>query len=179
MNTVLPPTRPLAAPLALQAPALRRRLAAFTYEGLLLFGVIMAAGLVYGVATNQRHALQGSLGLQIFIFGVLGLYFVGFWVRQGQTLAMRTWRMQLVGTDGARVSWKRATGRYLLAWLWFLPALVALSLAGVKGAGPSFIAISAGVLTYGALAFLHPERQFLHDVICGTRIVPWTAPPKP
>jgi uncharacterized RDD family membrane protein YckC len=158
----------------MHAPAVRRRLAAFVYEGLLLFGVLMAAGLVYGVLTDQRHALKGSLGLQAFLFFVLGLYFVGFWVRQGQTLAMRTWRMQLVGLDGRRVSWQRAACRYVLAWLWFLPALGTLSLAGLKGAWPAFAAVSVGVLTYATLAFLHPQRQFLHDVLCGTRLVPWT-----
>lgn len=164
-------------PGSLRAPALRRRLAAFIYEGLLLFGVLMAAGLVYGVVTDQRHALKGSLGLQAFLFFVLGLYFVGFWVRQGQTLAMRTWRMQLVGLDGGRVRWQRAACRYVLAWLWFLPALAAVSLAGLKGAWPALGAISVGVLTYAMLAFLHPQRQFLHDVLCGTRLVPWI--PKP
>lgn len=161
-----------------RAPPLRRRLAAFVYEGMLLFGVIMAAGIVYGVATDQRHALQGSLGLQIFMFAVLGLYFGWFWVRQGQTLAMRTWRMKLVTADGQPLGWGRALLRYLLAWLWFLPALAALGIAGLKGAGPAFGAITAGVLTYGALSFLHPQRQFLHDAICGTRLVPWAAPPR-
>lgn len=167
-----------AAPSPLRAPPLRRRLAAFVYEGMLLFGVVMAAGLIYGVATDQRHALQGSLGLQAFMFAVLGLYFGWFWVRQGQTLAMRTWRMKLVRADGSPLGWGRALLRYLLAWLWFLPALGALALAGLQGAGPALGAITAGVLTYGALAFLHPQRQFLHDALCGTCIVPWTAPPK-
>ncbi len=170
---------PPPADIALRAPGLARRLAGFVYEGLLLFGVVMAAGLVYALVTNQRHALQGSLGLRIYLFCVLGLYFVGFWTRQGQTLAMRTWRIQLVTAQGGRVTALRATFRYVLAWLWFLPALLALSLAGLTGAGPAFGAITAGVLTYGALAFLHPQRQFLHDVICGTRLIPWAPAPRP
>ena len=28
-----------------------------------------------------------------------------------------------------------------------------------------------GVLTYAALAWLRPDRQFWHDVVCGTRLV--------
>ncbi len=164
---------------ALRAPRLSRRLAGFLYEGVLLFGVIMAAGLIYALVTNQRHALQGSLGLRIYLFCVLGLYFVGFWTRQGQTLAMRTWRVQLVTATGGKLSVVRAICRYLMCWLWFVPALLALSLSGLKGAGPAFAAISAGVLAYAALAFLHPQRQFLHDVVCGTRLIPWTPTPKP
>ena len=47
-------------PTASNTPRLFRRLAAFVYEGVLLFGVTMAAGYVYGVLTQQRHALQGK-----------------------------------------------------------------------------------------------------------------------
>jgi uncharacterized RDD family membrane protein YckC len=156
-----------------------RRLAGFVYEGLLLFGVVMAAGLIYALVTNQRHALQGSVGLRIYLFLVLGLYFVWFWTRQGQTLAMRTWRIQLVTATGERPGLLRACCRYALCWLWFVPALLSLWLWGVKGAGAAFGAITAGVLVYGALAFLNPQRQFLHDVVCGTRLIPWTPQPKP
>jgi len=35
-----------------------------------------------------------------------------------------------------------------------------------------------GVLTYAALARLHPDRQFWHDAVCGTRLVTWQ-PAKP
>lgn len=164
---------------ALRAPRLSRRLGAFVYEGLLLFGVIMAAGLVYALLTNQRHALQGSLGLRIYLFVVLGIYFVWFWTRQGQTLAMRTWRIQLVTASGEKPGTVRAICRYGLAWLWFLPALMSLWIWGVKGAWPTFAAVSAGVLAYAALVFLNPQRQFLHDVVCGTRLVPWTPVPRP
>jgi hypothetical protein len=31
------------------------------------------------------------------------------------------------------------------------------------------------VIAYALLAFLHPQRQFLHDVVCGTRLVTWRA----
>jgi hypothetical protein len=61
------------------APSLRRRMACFVYEGVLLFGVVMCAGLVYSSLTQQRHALVGLHGLQVVVFVVLGLYFVWFW----------------------------------------------------------------------------------------------------
>lgn len=155
----------------LAPPPLRRRLACFLYEGVLLFGVVMAAGLIYSPLVDQRHALVGTLGLRVWLFVVIGLYFTYFWTRHGQTLAMRTWRIGLVGARGGRVSAWRAVARYLLSWLWFLPALAALWLAGLRGAGSSAAVVLAGVLGYAALAWLHPSRQFLHDVICGTRLV--------
>ena len=165
-----------------QTPGVARRLACLVYEGVLLFGVLMAAALVYGVATDQRHALVGAFGLRVVLFLVLGAYFIGFWSRQGQTLAMRTWHIKLVratnGNDLHPPSWARSAARYLLAWVWFVPALLALHLSGVKGTPAVFATLLAGVLTYALLARLHPERQFLHDALCGTRLVTWRPPLK-
>ena len=42
---------------AARAPGLARRLAAFIYEGVLLFGVTMIAGYLFSSLTQQRHAL--------------------------------------------------------------------------------------------------------------------------
>lgn len=161
----------------LAAPGLARRMACLVYESLLLFGVIMAAGLVYGLITDQRNALKGTLGLRMAVFVVLGVYFVWFWTRHGQTLAMRTWHLRLVSETGRPVGHGRALGRYVLSWVWVLPALAAIHFSGVTGGARSFFALCAGVLIYAALAYLRCDRQFWHDVICGTRLV--LAPPAP
>jgi uncharacterized RDD family membrane protein YckC len=109
--------------------------------------------------------------LQAVIFLVLGLYFAGFWSRGGQTLAMQTWQIRLVGESGQRVPLPRAIGRYLLAWMWFLPALFGLYLAGLRGSLPVFVALTVGIFAYAALAWLRPDRQYWHDAICRTRLV--------
>jgi uncharacterized RDD family membrane protein YckC len=153
------------------APGLARRLAAFVYEGVLLFGVLMIAGFLYSLITQQRHALQGRTGMMLFLFGVLGLYFTWFWSRGGQTVAMKAWHIRLLAADGSPVSQLRAWARYLLAWLWFLPATAAVYGAGLHGKGEIATALFAGVLAYAALVWLRPDRQFWHDVVCGTRLV--------
>lgn len=154
-----------------RAPGLVRRLAAFVYEGVLLFGVVMAVGYVYGLLTQQRHALAGQLGLQVTLFVVIGAYFVWFWSHGGQTLAMKAWRVRLVAADGGPVSPGRALARYLLAWLWFVPALAAAHLSGLRSTSAIFGMLAVGVLAYATLARLQPQRQFWHDVACGTRLV--------
>ncbi|MED5619284.1 RDD family protein [Ideonella sp. BN130291] len=155
----------------LAAPPLLRRLACFLYEGVLLFGVVMIAGYLYSSLTQQRHALQGQHGLQAFLFVVLGIYFVWFWSHGGQTVAMKTWHIRLVDTEGAAVSQWRAAARYLLSWLWFLPALAVAHAASLQGLPALFSAMAAGVLVFALLSFLHPQRQYLHDAVCGTRLV--------
>ncbi len=153
------------------APPLWRRMACFVYEGVLLFGVLMIAGYLFSSLTQQRHALLGRHALQAFLFVVLGIYFAWFWSRSGQTVAMKAWHIRLVTTDGQPVSQARALARYVLSWLWFVPALVALALAGLNSLPAMFGLLLAGVLVYAALSRLHPQRQFWHDAVCGTRLV--------
>jgi uncharacterized RDD family membrane protein YckC len=152
-------------------PGLGRRLAALVYEGLLLFGVLMLAGWLYGGLTQQRHALEGRLGLQAFLFLVLAVYFVWFWTHGGQTVALKAWRMKVIAANGQPLTQGRALARYALSWLWFLPSLAAVQLAGLHSGAAIATTLAAGALTYAATIYLHPQRQYLHDVLCGTRIV--------
>jgi uncharacterized RDD family membrane protein YckC len=155
----------------LPAPSLARRMAALIYEGVLLFGVLMVFGYLFSSLTQQRNAMVGRHGLQAFLFVVLGVYFGWFWSHGGQTVAMKAWHVRLVSRDGSPVSQARALGRYLLSWLWFLPALSALWLQGIRSLGGIFGLLLLGVVGYAALARFLPRRQFLHDWICGTRLV--------
>jgi uncharacterized RDD family membrane protein YckC len=155
------------------APGLRRRLAAFVYEGVLLFGVLMIAGLVYGLATQQRHALVGQHGLQAFLFLVLGLYFTWFWSHGGQTVAMKTWHVRLLGRDGQPVGFARAWLRYVLSWLWFMPALLCVYLSGLRSGAAISLTLLAGALVYALLSRFNPRRQCLHDLISRTELVYW------
>ena len=156
-----------------ETPGLRRRLACFVYEGLMLFGVVMGAGLLWSVLTEQRHALVGLHGLQAFVFIVLGAYFIWFWTRRGQTLPMQTWHIRLLTQAGQPVSRGRALCRYLAAWVWFMPALLLLWLTGLGSGAGSAAAVLLGVLGYAALSNLHPARQYWHDALCGTQLVVW------
>ncbi len=163
------PPAPLPASGAL-APGLIRRLACLVYEGMLLFGVVMIAAYLYSSLTQQRHALQGQLGLQAFLFVVLSVYFVFFWSRGGQTVAMRAWHIRVVSRSGAALSQGQAFRRYLLSWVWWLPALGISSVAGFQGKGIA-VAILVGVIGYALLSRLHPQRQFWHDDLGGTRLI--------
>jgi uncharacterized RDD family membrane protein YckC len=154
-----------------RAPRMRRRLACMVYEAMLLFGVVMIAGVLYGVLSDQRHALQGSARLQVFLFVVLGAYFVGFWSSSGQTLAMKTWHIRVQVPDGRAPPWPRAVVRYLASWLWFLPALASAHATGLRSVPFMALMLLTGMAGYLLLARLRADRQYLHDVLCGTCLV--------
>lgn len=151
-----------------------RRMAAFIYEGVLLFGVLFLGSWLFSTLTQLRDpSRQGVLGLQFFLFLVLAIYFCWFWTHGGQTVAMKAWHVRLVTRDGKPLTQGRAIGRFLVAWLWVIPALLASKLAGFHTGGALYGLLIIGVMTYAGLALLHPQRQFLHDAICGTRLITW------
>lgn len=161
-----------AAPLL--APGLWRRMASWLYEGVLLFGVVVLAGAVFSLALQMRHALYARHGLQVFVFLVFALYFIWCWSK-GQTLAMRTWRVQVVDRQGRRLTRGRALLRYVYSWIWVLPPLAAFQSRHFDG--PQLTAVFLGwVVLWALLSRLHPERQFWHDAWAGTRLVPGPGP---
>jgi uncharacterized RDD family membrane protein YckC len=112
------------------------------YEALLLFAVAFAATWLFQLVAGtlsiegwRRHLLQG------FLVAVFAAYFLWCWLRGGQTLAMKTWRIRLSG-----VTPRKALLRFALAAL----------------------LVPTGISVLWALA--DREGQFLHDRLAGTRL---------
>ena len=125
-------------------PALARRLASMGYEAILAFAVAFFAAWIFFFASGGREALAGwpRLALQLFIAAVLAAYFLWCWLRGGQTLAMKAWRIRLVGVTPGKALLRLAYAAVLL------PTLL------------SFFWV-----------FFDRDKQFLHDRLAGTRLV--------
>jgi uncharacterized RDD family membrane protein YckC len=174
-----PPRRVTQAPTA-RYPSLFRRLASLGYEGLLVAAILVAGGLAFsgaaatlrilGTATGAATGLERAL-LQTFLVALLGAYFVWSWIRGGQTLAMKAWKLRLVRTDGSVVGAGQALMRFVVAglvlgagaaaamWLWRHPESV-----------PGWLATLPAVVDLGWI-LCDRERQFLHDRLTRTRVV--------
>lgn len=152
-------------------PGLRRRIAGIAYESLLLLGVLsvtfmvphLALGMLFGVAAPNWLVFLN-------FFGVIGAYFVWYWYKHGQTLAMQTWKMQLVRADGSKPTLDQLVARFLLAWAIPLGMIYLLqhALAGMPvSRWYPYVGALAGLLW----ALFDRDRQFLHDRLAGTKIV--------
>jgi uncharacterized RDD family membrane protein YckC len=126
------------------SPGLARRLASMVYEAVLLFAVGFFAAWLFFFASGGADVSSGAMRhlLQFFVLLVFAAYFLWCWLRGGQTLAMKAWRIRLVDVTPAK-----ALVRFVLA-LVFVPTLASI-----------------------VWALFDRDRQFLHDRLAGTRLV--------
>jgi len=94
------------------------------YEAVLLFAVAFFAAWLFYFASGARDATAGWLryALQVLICAMFAAYFLWCWLRGGQTLAMKAWRIRLVD-----VTPRKALLRFVLAVV-LLPASIAWAL---------------------------------------------------
>ena len=117
------------------------------YESFLAFAIAFFAAWAFYWIFGARTSGNARLGFQLYLFTVLGLYFVACWSCGGRTLAMQTWKMRMIRENGRPVGLMQALLRYVLAWPCMLLCV-----------GPLW-------------ALVDRDRQFLHDRLAGTRIV--------
>ncbi|HXF66424.1 MAG TPA: RDD family protein [Burkholderiales bacterium] len=139
---------PESAPPEAACAGLARRAFALGYEALLLGAVLLAGSLPFVLFAQGADRIALRPLFQLYLVALAGLYFVWQWLRGGQTLAMKTWRMRLVTRSGGALDLRHALARYVFA------------LAGTLLFGLGFV-----------WALLDREHQFLHDRLAGTRIV--------
>lgn len=155
-------------------PGLLRRFAAMLYESALLFAVAFVATWLFQFAAGGTIA-PGSWqrnALQLYLLLMFAAYFLWCWLRGGQTLAMKAWRIRLVAVDGARLSPRAALLRFAWACLSVGAAVGAIAAAWMTR--DPWLALAVLVpcgLGYG-WALFDRDGQFLHDRLAGTRLVP-------
>ena len=111
-------------PPGLQPASLLRRLAALSYDALLLVGLVFSFTLLVVVVAEAlgRPVRPGSVWFQLSVTALVAAFFCGCWVHGGQTLGMRAWRIRVLRDDGARLTWARAIARFAAALVAALPA---------------------------------------------------------
>ena len=100
---------------------LGKRLLATIYDWLLVIAIMMVTSVPI-VALLDDAIATGNALYQAMLVVVAGLFFAGFWVRGGQTLGMRAWRLRLISDSGEPVTPAVALIRYACAWISFAAA---------------------------------------------------------
>jgi uncharacterized RDD family membrane protein YckC len=148
-----------------------RRLAAMVYEALLVAALLFLGAAIGTALAGGTASGPARIALQIFLFVLLGIYFIFSWRRGGRTLAMKAWHLRVVGADGSAITPLRATLRYVIAAALVCAALIGavdLYRHGSSAWAWAAIAPMAASVVWG---FLDGQGRFLHDRISGTKIV--------
>ncbi len=121
-----------------------KRLAAMTYDSLLIFGLLFTAtipALFFQAeqsldksneqVVHELPTLVDGWPFQMYLLLVYISFFCWFWRRNGQTLGMQAWRLHVEDMQGQRITLKqclqRIAGAFVSAaclgagywWLWF------------------------------------------------------------
>ena len=156
-------------------PALLKRFLALVYEGLIFLAVTILAIIV---ALPVSYLLRSQPMLQQIVISLW--FFMAWWLyaklnwKKGQTLAMKAWQLQLTNERGHTPVLQQLRMRFLWAVLFLVlvPALSYIVLSHLSSLPPKprfYLSLVWWLLPWGFACF-HPSKQFLYDVLAGTRI---------
>lgn len=154
-------------------PTLKRKAICLIYESLLLLAVLFIASLIFHLIVRDTEAVYFKPLFQIYLFVVMGYYFIWFWTHGGQTLAMQTWKMRVVTIEGGGLTKKKAMVRYLCTLIGVASFVVIDYLLPFEFVTKlHLVLISFLFFGFGFIwALFDRDHQFLHDRLAGTRIV--------
>ena len=110
---------------ALPSPQFWRRVSCCLYEQLVLLGVIALTFLVPNLGLGILFGISLPSWLTfLYLYAVLGIYFVWYWTKSGQTLAMQTWRIRIIDQYGHTLKKRQAFWRYVYGSLWIIPCVL-------------------------------------------------------
>lgn len=148
-----------------------RRLLALVYDLLIVLAIVMVVGLLCQLATaGQLIRTDGHAVIPAWYRPLQGLvvaaYFISSWLRGGQTVGMRPWRIRLTRRDGSAPTLQQAVLRLLVA---AAPMLV-LMLAPALGLRTTLWALLLVWAAWFAVALVDPRRRALHDIVAATEL---------
>ena len=150
--------------------SLLRRIACLIYEGVLLFAILFITAWIFDTLTQSRHALYLRHARQVCLFIVLGIYFVFFWCRGGQTLAMKTWHLRVINRHQQTLTLWQAISRYLAAWLVLLPGF-ALPYFFHLNPAVSILCLLLNTLIWLISGRFDKQGRLLHEVLSNTALI--------
>ena len=125
-----------------------KRLAAISYDSLLLFSLFFMATMILILFTKLESIESNNIVYDLYLLLIAYLYFVWHWVNGGQTLGMRSWHIKLIKHGNDPLKWRDVTVRFCLALL-------------------SLISFGLGF----AWTFFDKEKLTFHDRYSNTRLI--------
>lgn len=126
-------------------PGFARLLAACFYDALAVVAVLFLVTVPWVALMPGQHVAAGNPWYQAWLVAAVNAYFSVGWMRGGQTLGMRAWRLYVTADRAGPLTWPRAIARFWMAL------------------------VSWAVLGLGFAWFAFTGRSW-HDLATGTRV---------
>lgn len=108
----------------METAKLPRLLGAIFYDTIIVFTIIFIAAQWFPLIPEAMQTLLWmKIFKQIYVLSLCFIYFAYSWQRGGQTIGMKSWRLQIIQNNGSnnKLSWSQCFVRYTVAILSWLP----------------------------------------------------------
>ena len=132
-----------------QPAGFMRRLAAGVYDAVLILALLIVLSLPVVIWVYDGEAVPtGEPLYQLGVLATISAFFIGFWLRGGQTLGMQAWKIRVVDQQGGPIGLHQAMLRLL-------------------GTGVSLSVAGLGVLWI----LFDADQRAWHDHLSRTRVI--------
>ncbi len=173
--------------------SLWRILAAWLYDGMLLFAVLLLTSAIYILpqqlampvdASNPQNLSVSHFSGPLFYSLLLLIsyfFFAWFWTHGGQTLGLKAWSLRVQTMEGRSISWTQALIRYFTAaapWILALFIYAQLDKTAMLSSQSKYWVLLTGFS--GLLwALIDKKNRTLQDIFSASRIVHLPRPKLP
>jgi uncharacterized RDD family membrane protein YckC len=123
-----------------------RRIASIIYDALLVLAILIVMSIPFFSFNVEENNLL-KITMQVYFYFIIQYFFVWFWVNNGGTLGMKTWKIKISCDNGERISYKKAIIRFNIAII-------------------SILFFGLGFL----ISLFRKDKKCLHDIISKTSL---------
>ena len=84
------------------------------YDLMLLFSVLFFMSMPWVIVTSGE-AVIGNIFYQLYLLIIILTYYLWFWIKNGQTLGMKSWKTYVLNTDNTKIKIRQGLLRIILA----------------------------------------------------------------
>ena len=86
------------------------------YDLMLLFSILFFMSLPW-ITFSDGEAVKGNILYQLYLLLIILSYYLWFWVKHGQTLGMKSWKVYIVNEENKKITLKQGLIRILMSLL--------------------------------------------------------------
>ena len=84
--------------------SLLKQIAAMIYDSLLIIAILFISTAI-ALTFNNGNAIESSFIFNLYLILIIFTFYSWFWIKSGQTLGMRVWKIRIISDLGGNLNW--------------------------------------------------------------------------